>query len=65
MDKSVIKKYAKFLPDRDRVRLLKLSDIHKPSDSDIEEMEALTTRAMSRAETVEAREAKASMRGAT
>ena len=65
MDKSIIKKYAKFLPDRDRVRLLKLSDIHKPSDSDIEEMEALTARAMSRAETAEAREAKANMRDAT
>ena len=65
MDKSIIKKYAKFLADRDRVRLLKLSDIRRPSDADIEEIETLTARAMSRAETVEAREAKASMRGAT
>ena len=65
MDKSKIKKYAKFLPDRDRVRLLKLSDIRKPSDSDIEEMEVLTARAISRAETAEAREAKANMRDVT
>lgn len=65
MDKSEIKKYAKFLPDRDRVRLLRLSDIRRPSDADTEEMESLMARAISKADTVEAREVKAKMRDAT